>query len=918
MTQLADVKDRLQEINLLMTGYGDLSGDLTLGPMTVDLQQISSRLNLLTAEDESQISAIALEVEKLLRVYELSMIEFMRQIMADAIIKQAKKEATASKTLGATVKKLLHKDEAIPNDKPNTSVLMDTMLKYLDETEKSFVVNEQFYIKIDDMNGMIRSFAKLLGIAVPVPESKPAISEMAQVDEHKSIENDALTQKEPPRLKHRKHRIVTLMTTDLSTERMGAKEDRAAKISEKDELAAKIAEKEELLKKWQEIKLKISSIEQASTDPSIVYQTEILEKASLNLSEITALLNQLRFEQEIVQWHEKKLFEPAMFATMDTETKAKIIQWVDQLPTEKGAVSWKHISTWGQLLSSSKNPTEEQLTSQRLKVLNRKAMELQSKDKANPISVEILALESRYLQALSKENPCMTKSMMLIEGRLDELEQIQSSVSDYLATDRSSVSDQGSARNLPRLIQHITQLRAEIDSMMEEVDDFSRKVPSEDNDPLIASHIAKHKALSLSIEKQLHERDERVIPFIQSQAFMIFPLEYDRLSAQLEPNQQCLEQLTPLKKQMDENARELQTLLGKREALIRLTEDEIKKDIQIAKDDLEKIKHIRVYQTIRQDEIDQMMDALESIRARVDFQSTNGLPMSVDDINQKKLELLIAISDTMSSIKIKLQNINHDLKARIRLALIEVSSFLMRVGATIFNREERMDQIVRKNNELMMLQSRLESGIGVLIDGQYAQLLRIEAQIASESAVLERIKNNRSKSDLATVMSKMISTIDAAIQDVHDKDPMKVILESMRRELELKEHNYFDLQINERTLINDSLVIVAQSLSEENIHQLSEPQLNTFMRWIRHLVEPLMQYINKRRNVAYWPHLFASTTEKEVATTAQNLHQTLNEHLKRLDNPQFDSREELLLEEAEIVEQTDDDSTSGLVNFVHS
>lgn len=900
MVQLTEVKNRLMALDTLISLHQKLFDDHAFEPIHQHLVTLLAKLEGLTSKDELAIKEVQEEAEKTWRACELSIIVFMKQKLTDAIPKQDKMDTRASKSLGASVRKLF-KQNSQSMDKTATTMLMETMKKSLDDSEQRMVADSQYYIKAEEMISLIQSFAKLFGIEELAPEIKPAVpGEMSSAAEpslptenESSTLKDFLSQTKAVAQRARKHRVI-----DLS----------APIISPKEGLTAKIIEQEQSLKKQQEIRKKISLVGDAMHDPLVVYQLELLDQATKVISMLSTSRDRLYFEQEIIQLYEKKLFEPKAFATMDDEMRAKVIRWIEQWALEKDEVSWRNITTWTRLLSS-KNPSEEEITLRRLKIINKKAMELQVRNQVRPLSDDIRAVEDCYLQALLEQSPIITKITNLIEERLDELDQLQSSVSDYLATENASAVEQGRVRNLPRVIQKVVLLRTEIDRIYEAIQKADKSVPKVDNDPLIDRLIKKHNELLQSMEIIVHERDSRVAPYVKPEAFMTTPLEYDRMVAQFDPNQQCFDSLTTIKKQFYANLQELHASIAERNKLMRVTADSIKANIEAVIDDLQKIKRMKVYKTILDRDIDEAILSLERIRFKVKFLSINGLPMSVKEITQVKTALLSDIVDAMSPIKTQLNVIHQSLDRRISIALSELSGLILSIGMTIFRHERRQLQFYEMNDALGKLGSNLKTGLGILVDRQYAQLTTLEARIAKEKEAFNQIKQKRGNSELTRIVTQMISAINRAIEQASEaQDCTKTILLPMLRPLELNKEGYLSLRINEKQFIEDSLTIITEGLSAENMNQLTEPRLNAFQRWIRHLVDPLMQYIYRHRHVTYWPHLFATPVEKEISATAQSMHKTLNDHRAPLENAEVDL-EESVLDNALMVESMDEDST---------
>lgn len=906
MDSLADLKVRIIEIRSLIDLYDMLFSNETSTAMKLDLVDISSRLDQLTTKDESKIGELALEVEKIVRVYELSMISFMRQNIRKAMPTPPKKEMLPSRTMGFSIKKLLNKQDS-SGERLNQNPMMEKMLKDLEGHETLLTSDEKYSIQIAAMKELIKSIAKCLQIAVPAGDIISSVNAMAMAAEKPVLKSS----------RRRKSPSSSLMPINSPNQVTETVSLCSINPPESEQLLEKIAERNRLSEKCEKLKQQVLDMTEAKTDPSIQYQKEQLETSLSMILEISTLHERLKFEQYLIECYEKKLFEPAAFETIDSAMKSKIIQWVDQFPLPSGG--WPYFSTWGKKLPPSQTSEEERTTAQRLKLLVQKAKELQFKAKDNILSDQILGTEKHYLRILLERNPCMQENIRLIEARLLELAQFH----DPMAM--STASDQENLRNLPRLKQEIMQLRNGIDLVMQGSRNYLNRFPDEDNDPVIANYIQRHKQLSLSIQQCLDERDSRVSLYTQAQAFKFVPLEYDQLIQQMEPNQQCLEKMTSLKRQMDENASELQKLLDTRQKNIDRAKKEIFDGIEMVKKDLIKIKGMRdepilqpIFQMISSEEITQWLSSLDLIENKVSFMSENKLPMSDAGVLQKKSEILMSLADLMVTIKLKTENIKRDLKFKIQELSADTIGCLLNMGQTVFFSNNRLAYLERLNDKLQELKSQLDIGIGILDKIQYARLLEIDEKMHQELEAFKKIKKDRCDSDLSQVIEQMKRTIDKTLQDPSLDKTIKPILEAMHHDLEVKKSAYLNLHINEKTLIEDSLLIVKNAVSKENLDRLSEPQLNYFMLWIRHLVEPLMQYINKIRHISYGWSLFASPAEKEVADTAQNLHQTLSDQLIRLDDPEFASREASMLDAIEVVEPKEIDSTSSSVTLVHS
>ena len=272
---------------------------------------------------------------------------------------------------------------------------------------------------------------------------------------------------------------------------------------------------------------------------------------------------------------------------------------------------------------------------------------------------------------------------------------------------------------------------------------------------------------------------------------------------------------------------------------------------------------------------------------------------NIDHVTSLFPEWTTGIIELKSSFQIKkLAKIEQRLKSKIE----EVNRIFLQnwketeeALAELNNKQDSLPTDLRLNNENLTLRLAQivkpdPSQLNTVYELSQFQLEDLNQDIIRRYEITNEIKL-RVESPEVSLINLLVQEIQTRF-DTRTEDPKYGFLNKFKTELEASLACYKSLQQKQEEFITSCLETMCRNLSKENLQQLTDADRDPVITWVLQLIDTILTGLAKllpsnEPKKAYYPQLFASSTEVQVATAAQTTHDQL---AQLIEASSFDNR----------------------------
>ncbi|WP_133130929.1 hypothetical protein [Legionella yabuuchiae] len=485
------------------------------------------------------------------------------------------------------------------------------------------------------------------------------------------------------------------------------------------------------------------------------------------------------------------------------------------------------------------------LTQEHLDLLNIKGAELQKKQFYPQMIQQVIEYDKGYLEKLMSFETVISEATSQILERQNERDNpkiqtdLDNKISDLNATFYLSI------QSLPI-----------------------------DSDPAVKPLLTKHQAIFAKIAPLLSAQKTA------TDGLRLIPQQAERIARQIAINQQLIKTLKPIEDQLVTSLEALTS--ARKEAIekrkIQATEAKAMLNIKVIQA-LEQIKCLHTKYSLHPDFKAAVKTAKPIITTM--FETINRLPIDKPmntitrlQTEEKNLQLAMEpILDVLLKEIIRLQNLIIQLKEEKTLKDVDgfsvqeikvIEDKLLAIDTETIKNFKPLDEFNRINEELESITAALKEKKGI------AESLKLDIQERSGSEAVKAIK-------------KMIEKIEVEQQSIQKKnptDPRLYIFSDIQTGLRQQLTPYLQLKTDINTFITQSINTINNNLSPNSLKKLTDAVANPFIKFIRRLLQPINQLIQRMKNNPYRSNFFAKPTERSIAQAAN---EALNKLKKTLD-----------------------------------
>ncbi len=456
------------------------------------------------------------------------------------------------------------------------------------------------------------------------------------------------------------------------------------------------------------------------------------------------------------------------------------------------------------------------------------------------------------------------------------------------------------------LANELAELTSIVGSLLSDINDYSNRLPpaSSTNSPLIKELWEKQASL-------FREKDRLLAAYtteISSDA-LIDLSENDAMDVKVAAHKNLIEALDALKVPLDTNEQELfkaiaieektraavwqaiadvrasgDRALSKIAALLSLHPHDGEHTVELVKAQLNittMVSHASDYDKF----IEQLGGIPSALHETVSMEA-----ISSNDIAQQKIRLLQQIETELEPVNHALTQVRDGLMHRLtdlesKHNALE-SKIALQIPVEIKLSHRELQDPETTHNKLQNIKKALLDVDSVINGSNFEALAEIGRAIEAKDHIADEVidfigkQKLRQASKEVAVIRQMINMIDQEVGIIPVGDNRVEMLNTIKGRLNENLETYCtEDRTSTVVFIEQSINIIKEELSGENLNRLSDEEASPFANFIRALLKPICQLCKAifGSGDAYKPQFFATPIETTFATAAKSVHKSLNE-----------------------------------------